>query len=71
MGSDLGWRLDVGWKNYWAMACHLAWSWRNKEKHDDAFFRPTLPAEYVMRRLRMYCVADKAMNLKCDVQRNL
>jgi hypothetical protein len=51
---------NEGWSNFWAMACHLAWSWRNKEKHED-FMRPMKQTEFVRQKLHCYTLADKAM----------
>jgi hypothetical protein len=35
------------WSCMWAMACHMVWTWRNKEKYEDNFFRPIKQAEAV------------------------
>jgi hypothetical protein len=32
------------WRNYWVMACHSIWNWKNKEKHNDNYNRPYNPA---------------------------
>lgn len=26
------------WNGYWVMGCHVSWTWRNKEDHDESFF---------------------------------
>lgn len=31
------------WKEYWAVACHLLWFWRNKDLHSLDFVRPHKP----------------------------
>jgi hypothetical protein len=35
------------WSCVWDMACHFAWTWRNKEKYDDSFLRPVKQVEVV------------------------
>lgn len=37
MYSEGAWRHDVAWRDFWAIACHTLWKWRNKEVHDDNF----------------------------------
>jgi ribonuclease HI len=49
------------WSNYWAMACHHAWTWRNKENHDAEFLRPIRQPEFVRQRLKCYSSADRVM----------
>jgi hypothetical protein len=43
------------------MACHFAWTWRNKEKYDDSFLRPAKQVEAVKNRIVNYGLADKIM----------
>jgi ribonuclease HI len=43
------------------MACHFAWTWRNKEKYDDSFLRPVKQVEVVKNRIVNYRLADKIM----------
>lgn len=31
---------DIEWNNFWVVACHQLWVWRNKHVHDDTFVRP-------------------------------
>ena len=32
--------MDVGeWNSFWEIACHMAWSWRNKKKFEENFTR--------------------------------
>ncbi|PNX99260.1 hypothetical protein L195_g022524, partial [Trifolium pratense] len=40
-----------GWSHFCAMACHLSWLWRNKEKHDEDFMRPMKQTEFVRQKL--------------------
>jgi ribonuclease HI len=47
------------WSSFWAMGCYSLWSWRNKEIHEDAFIRPSLPVQHVGRMVLDY---HKAMN---------
>jgi hypothetical protein len=58
---------NEGWSNFWAMACHLAWSWRNKEKHED-FMRPMKQTEFVRQKLHCYTLADKANYNSCKLE---
>ncbi|WJX20403.1 very-long-chain 3-oxoacyl-CoA synthase [Trifolium repens] len=39
--------LEIAWRDFWALACHSIWKWRNKEKHEISFVRPTHPAQHV------------------------
>jgi ribonuclease HI len=57
------------WSCVWAMACHLAWTWRNKEKHDDSFVRPIKQVEAVKHRIINYGLADKIMQHDIHEQR--
>jgi len=41
---EVGWNIEDGWRNYFAMACHSIWNWKNKEKHNDSYSRPSNPA---------------------------
>jgi ribonuclease HI len=50
------------WSNYWALACHCAWTWKNKEKYDADFFRPTKQTEFVRQRMKMYKLAGVVMH---------
>jgi hypothetical protein len=50
------------WSNYWALACHCAWTWRNKEKYDADFFRPIKQTEFVRQRMKMYKLAGVVMH---------
>jgi ribonuclease HI len=52
---------NVDWSCYWAMACHCAWTWRNKENHDADFVRPIKQVEFVRQRLEVYKLADKVI----------
>jgi hypothetical protein len=35
--------LHGDWSSFWAMVCHLVWSWRKKEKFEEDFIRPIKP----------------------------
>ncbi|CAJ2645452.1 unnamed protein product [Trifolium pratense] len=59
-------KLGVGWNNYWAMACHLLWTWRNKEFHDGNFIRPLRPHSYIFQRTKEYLDVEKASRLVFD-----
>jgi len=49
MSDEVGWNNEVDWKNYWAIACHCLWYWRNKELYDDSFMRPASPTTHVLK----------------------
>jgi hypothetical protein len=55
--KEVGWNREIDWRNYWAMACHYIWSWRNKENHNENYNRPYNPANVVMRSMRTYNLA--------------
>src|SRR4051812_36482341 len=38
--------VDSSWSDFWAIACHCLWTWRNKETHDDSFHRPLNVIQY-------------------------
>jgi ribonuclease HI len=50
------------WSCMWAMACHMVWTWRNKEKYEDNFFRPIKQADAVRQRISCYGLAANIMN---------
>jgi ribonuclease HI len=52
------------WSSFWAIACHLAWTWRNKENHNEDFIRPIKPHEVVRQRIASYMLADKALRVE-------
>ncbi|PNX81345.1 hypothetical protein L195_g037363 [Trifolium pratense] len=35
------------WADYWAVACHTLWNWRNKENHEDHWVRPLQPDVFI------------------------
>jgi ribonuclease HI len=63
MGFNLNnyvtWSCNIEWGDYWATACHLLWSWRNKENHEEGFLRPYNPAQFIMQRATEYDLATK------------
>jgi hypothetical protein len=63
-------KFNGEWSNFWAMVCHLVWSWKNKEKHDDKFLWPVKQAEFVRQRLHCYKMADKVMQLGINVSKS-
>jgi hypothetical protein len=42
------------WKSFWAIACHLLWTWHNKEEHDERFIRPWQPHKIIKRYMSDY-----------------
>ncbi|MCI21554.1 putative ribonuclease H protein, partial [Trifolium medium] len=48
----------MDWRSLWATACHLAWIWRNQERHGINF---AAPAAMVMRNVHSYALADQAL----------
>ncbi|PNX90504.1 ribonuclease H, partial [Trifolium pratense] len=63
LNVDVREQFDVECKSIWAISCHFAWSWRNKEKHEVNFIRPTAPAMVVMNAVRSYVVADRVLHI--------
>jgi ribonuclease HI len=59
LNNHVTWSCNIAWGDYWATACHLLWSWRNKENHEDGFIRPCNPARYIMQRATDYDLATK------------
>jgi hypothetical protein len=43
------------------MACHLVWSWWNKEKFEEDIIRRIKPVEVIRQRLKSYILADSIM----------
>jgi hypothetical protein len=58
------------WSCFWAMGCHLAWTWRNKERYDEDFIRPIKQTEVVRQRMDSYRVADRVMQADCQQPRS-
>jgi hypothetical protein len=56
--NSIVWNCRVDWKDYWVVACHALWSWRNKELHDDDFVRPYRPAYHIMQLALDYTNAE-------------
>jgi hypothetical protein len=52
------------------MGCHLAWTWRNKERYDEDFIRPIKQTEVVRQRMDSYRVADRVMQADCQQPRS-
>jgi ribonuclease HI len=61
LSNNVGVQQDMKWPNVWAVACHFAWGWRNKEKHDEHYVRPTTPTMFVMRNVHSYMLAEQAL----------
>jgi hypothetical protein len=53
--------LNDDWSSFRALACHLVWTWRNKEKHDDHFIRPTKQVEVIRQRINSYKFVDRVV----------
>ncbi|KAK2419102.1 heat shock 70 kDa protein [Trifolium repens] len=51
------------------MGCHLAWTWRNKERFDADFIRPIKQTEVVRQRMENYRVADRVIQAGCQDHR--
>ncbi|MCH83966.1 hypothetical protein A2U01_0004796, partial [Trifolium medium] len=43
-----------GWCEFWAVACHCFWSWRNKELFEEDFARPSNPVQVIMQKVKEY-----------------
>jgi ribonuclease HI len=50
------------WSCTWAMACHMVWTWRNKEKYDANFIRPIKQTEVIRQRITCYGLADRIID---------
>ncbi|GAU12635.1 hypothetical protein TSUD_121260 [Trifolium subterraneum] len=59
--SSKKWREEIAWKDYWDVACHCLWSWRNKEEHEEQFHRPQHVVIDVTDRVKHY---NQAMMLQ-------
>ncbi|CAJ2632916.1 unnamed protein product [Trifolium pratense] len=66
LNVDVRGQFDVEWKSIWAISCHFAWSWRNKEKHGLNFIRPIAPTMVVMNVVRNYVVADDVLHIDME-----
>jgi hypothetical protein len=49
MSKHMGKYTGVEWKNIWSHACHQIWYWRNRERHEKTFSRPSNMAMEVLR----------------------
>jgi ribonuclease HI len=61
-GGIRGTNMD-NWPSYWATSCHAIWGWRNREQHDDNFFRPSDTRLHLQKRVHDYSIAMKANNV--------
>lgn len=59
LSTVAGWNTSAEWRDFWAVACHSLWTWRNKELHDEAFSRPIYPAQHVLQVVKNYASAVK------------
>jgi hypothetical protein len=59
--NNKGKNLNDDWSNFWALACHLAWTWRNEEKHDDHFIPPIKQVEVIRQRINSYKCVDRVL----------
>jgi hypothetical protein len=59
--NNKGKNLNDDWSSFWALACHLAWTWRNKEKHDDHFIPPVKQVEVIRQRINSYKLVDRVL----------
>jgi ribonuclease HI len=71
MSNEVGWNNEVDWKNYWAIACHCLWYWRNKELYDDSFMRPASPINHVLKLVKDYKNADKVSRVVTSSHREM
>ncbi|GAU43243.1 hypothetical protein TSUD_241340 [Trifolium subterraneum] len=58
MSNYMGKYNGVEWKIMWVVACHQLWFWRNKEKHEESFSRPSNAVLHVMNQVKYYQDAD-------------
>jgi len=57
LSTIAGWNTSAEWRDFWAVACHSLWTWRNKELHDEGFPRPIYPAQHVLQVVKNYALA--------------
>ncbi|MCI42395.1 hypothetical protein A2U01_0063632, partial [Trifolium medium] len=53
------WSWSGGWCEFWAVACHCLWSWRNKELFEEDFARPSNPVQVIMQKVKEYGDASR------------
>jgi ribonuclease HI len=53
LNNSVTWNRTLMWNAFWAVACHLLWSWRNKDVHEEGFIRPYNPVSHIIK-----CVTD-------------
>jgi hypothetical protein len=57
MNNSVTWNCEGVWNVFWAMACYLLWSLRNKELNIDGYMRPNRPAQQVRKMMIEYTQA--------------
>lgn len=66
MSQHLGVHEHLNWQAMWANACHLIWTWRNKENHDTDFLRPWRPWDAVVTETADYYNRKKTQVMSND-----
>jgi ribonuclease HI len=61
MSKHMGKYTGVEWKNIWSHACHQIWYWRNRERHEETFSRPSNMAMEVLRHVHCYQEATRCI----------
>lgn len=45
---------NKGWRDFWIIACHTLWSWRNLEENDNNYVRTLNPIFHIYKRKQDY-----------------
>ncbi|PNX77061.1 hypothetical protein L195_g033022 [Trifolium pratense] len=69
--STMDKNLHGEWSSFWAMACHLAWNWRNKEKQEENFIRPINQTQFVRQSIDSYMMADGVIQKGNQLQQTI
>jgi ribonuclease HI len=63
MKNSVMWNCEGVWNVFWAMACYLLWTWRNKELHVEGYMRPNRPVQQVRKMMIEYTQAMQNNNI--------
>ncbi|MCH98228.1 ribonuclease H protein [Trifolium medium] len=65
--SDARFDCALRWRDVWATACHCLWYWRNKEKHDTHYIRPTNVVHHIVQRVKDYYSSREVQHVVTQV----
>jgi ribonuclease HI len=60
LNNSTVWNNGGKWCDFWAIACHCMWNWRNKEMHVEDFIRPIRPVQHVLKMVDDYVQAKRS-----------